>query len=78
MATLLMFATARVASGLSRAQFEAETLEDLLAMAQATYGEGFASVLLSSRIWVNGHDAIGSTVLTDSDEVAVIPPVAGG
>ena len=44
------------------------------------YGETFAAVLASSRVWVNGDEPPEglATELHDGDEIAVLPPVSGG
>jgi molybdopterin synthase sulfur carrier subunit len=42
------------------------------------YGRTFAEVLASSRVWCNGEPAERSDPVTDTDEVAVLPPVSGG
>lgn len=79
MPTLLMFAIAREASGLSHDTFEATTVGELLDLARSRYGQRFAQVLESSRVWVNGEEMSSpDLVLHPDDEVAVIPPVAGG
>ncbi len=80
---LLLFATAREAAGRSRDEFELaadESLGRLLADAVARYGEPFANVLSTARVWVNGDEpeADRTTALHDDDEVAVLPPVSGG
>jgi molybdopterin converting factor small subunit len=52
----------------------------VLAAARAAYGAEFAAVLDTARVWINGDEPADgeATVLTDGDEVAVIPPVSGG
>ncbi|MGH8976497.1 MAG: MoaD/ThiS family protein [Acidimicrobiia bacterium] len=80
---LLLFASAREAAGLREDTFEvasASTVDGLLAAAGARYGPQFATVLGSSRIWVNADEppSGGATALHDGDEVAVLPPVSGG
>ena len=84
---LLLFATAREAAGCGRDTFElapGSPLEQLLAAAVERYGEAFARVLDSARVWVNGDEpAAGASgarafELHDGDEVAVLPPVSGG
>ncbi len=78
MAVLRMFAAAREAAGTGHAEFAASTVGEVLAKAVATYGEGFALVLPTCRIWVNGDAAGPETAVDGSDEVAVLPPVSGG
>jgi molybdopterin synthase sulfur carrier subunit len=80
---LLLFAGAREAAGRSRDEFDIDPgtpLDRLLAQAVERYGDGFASVLASSRVWVNGDEpaADRATALSALDEVAVLPPVSGG
>ena len=80
---LLLFATAREAAGHSRDDFEltsGASLERLLADAVDRYGEPFAAVLATARVWVNGDEPVAgaATALNDDDEIAVLPPVSGG
>jgi molybdopterin converting factor small subunit len=53
-------------------------VHDVLDAAVAKYGQEFADVLRTCRIWVNGDTADPTTPVTASDEVAVLPPVSGG
>jgi molybdopterin converting factor small subunit len=78
MPVLRLFASAREAAGTGRDVIPGETLEQLLANAVARYGDGFAAVLTTCRVWVNGEEVDPVTVLRDDDEVAVLPPVSGG
>jgi molybdopterin converting factor small subunit len=80
---LLLFASAREAAGCSRDEFEITAgapLSRLLADAVDRYGDPFARVLGSSRVWVNGDEpeADRATTLCPDDEIAVLPPVSGG
>jgi molybdopterin converting factor small subunit len=80
---LLLFAGAREAAGCSRDEFEVDErqrLDVLLDRAIERYGDGFASVLRTSRVWVNGDEPADrlATLLGPDDEVAVLPPVSGG
>ena len=80
---LLLFAAAREAAGRAQDEFDLgadASLQQLLTDSVARYGDGFAQVLGTARVWVNG-DEPGSgpaTRLRDDDEVAVLPPVSGG
>lgn len=79
--TLLLFAGAREAAGTGRDTFPTSGLAELLDGARQRYGPGFAAVLASARIWVNGEppgDDPADLRLHDGDEVAVLPPVSGG
>ncbi|HWC12035.1 MAG TPA: MoaD/ThiS family protein, partial [Acidimicrobiales bacterium] len=78
MPVLRLFASAREAAGVARAELEAATVDELLAAASARYGERFTAVLARSRVWVNGEPATGDTPVTGHDVVAVLPPVSGG
>ena len=73
-----MFASARVASGLSRDDVPGVTVAEVLDAAQRRYGVAFVDVLAGCKIWVNGEPAEPSTSVTSSDEIAVLPPVSGG
>lgn len=78
MANLRLFASAREAAGTDRDVVEGATVGEVLDAARVRFGEGFAAVLASSRVWVNGEPAQPGDVVTDADEVAVLPPVSGG
>jgi sulfur-carrier protein len=78
MTTLRMFASAREAAGTGSAEFAGDTVGDVLAAAVATFGDGFARVLPSCKVWVNGESADPADRVGAGDEVAVLPPVSGG
>jgi molybdopterin converting factor small subunit len=58
--------------------FDGTTVREILDGAITRYGDEFAAVLSTCRVWVNGEAADDSTSVTVSDEVAVLPPVSGG
>ena len=78
MAVLRLFAAAREAAGKTADTIEGDTVGEVLAEATRRYGPGFAAVLASSRVWLNGEPAPHDSAVRESDEVAVIPPVSGG
>ena len=78
MATLRMFASAREAAGTGRAEFAGSTVGEILTAAEASFGEAFARVLPSCKIWLNGEAADAADPVSAGDEVAVLPPVSGG
>jgi molybdopterin converting factor small subunit len=51
---------------------------EVLDAARDRYGEPFSDVLAACRIWVNGEPAEPSDLVSEADEVAVLPPVSGG
>ena len=57
---------------------EGGTVEVVLANATARFGDTFAAVLATSKVWVNGEEVPRGTAVGDNDEVAVLPPVSGG
>lgn len=73
-----MFASARTAAGRARDDVPGDTVADVLDAARTRYGRGFADVLESCRVWVNGEPASPTTSVGAGDEVAVLPPVSGG
>ena len=78
MPVVRLFASAREAAGTGRDTVAGDTVEHVLANAVDRYGDGFAAVLATCRVWVNGEEVDPSTSLLESDEVAVLPPVSGG
>lgn len=78
MAQLRLFASAREAAGIAHDVVPGTTVDEVLSAAVSRFGSDFAKVLGSCRVWVNGEQVIGSTPVTDLDEVAVLPPVSGG
>lgn len=77
---LRLFAQAREAAGVPEVGLEAGTLGEVLGEARRRYGEDFARVLDTARVWVNGEEPVAgdASELRDGDEVAVLPPVSGG
>ena len=63
----------RRAGGLGR-----RTVGEVVAAACERYGNEFAALVQSCRVWVNGEPALETDAVTDSDEVAILPPVSGG
>ena len=78
MSTLRLFATIRVAAGTGKATIPGGTVAEVLENATTEYGSDFADLIPSCRIWVNGKSADANTAVSDTDEVALLPPVSGG
>ncbi len=77
-AVLRMFASAREAAGTGSEIVDAATVGDVLDRAVERYGLAFAAVLATCKIWLNGAETERSAPVSESDEVAVLPPVSGG
>ena len=78
MPTIRLFAAAREAAGTDRDTLDGSTVRAVLDAAVIRYGAAFAAVLGTCRVWVNGEPAEPGDAVTESDEVAVLPPVSGG
>ena len=78
MATLRLFASAREAAGRGSDIIVAATVGELLDEACGRYGNAFAAVLATCRVWCNGDETERDAPIGPSDEVAVLPPVSGG
>ena len=78
MPTLRLFAQAREAAQTSVDDVPGATVAEVLDAAEDRYGAGFADVLGTCRVWVNGEPADLATPVAAADEVAVLPPVSGG
>ncbi len=79
MVVVRLFASAREAAGTGRDEIGgAATVGEVLDAACRRYGERFAAVLASSRVWVNGTPAERADPVEPGDAVAVLPPVSGG
>ena len=77
MARLRFFASAREAAGTGRDVVDGVTVADVLSAAVARYGAGFAVVLPTCRIWVNGEPADDDRRGGDRRSRGP-PPVSGG
>ena len=77
-ALLRLFAAARQAAGTGRDAIDGATVREVLNAAAARYGDAFAEVLPTCRIWLNGDTADLDSQVGADDEVAVLPPVSGG
>jgi molybdopterin converting factor small subunit len=76
--TIRLFASAREAAGTGRDVVAGATVAEVLGEARRRYGDPFAAVLPSCRVWVNGEPATEGDAVAEGDEVAVLPPVSGG
>ena len=66
-ATLRLFASAREAAGTSRDTVPGSTVAEVLHAATQRYGHGFAALLETCKVWVNGDEA---TPDHDADQAA--------
>ena len=78
MAIVRLFASAREAAGTGRTEFAGDTVGDVLDAACQQFGPSFAAVLDVSNVWLNGDTTSRAAEVSDSDEIAVLPPVSGG
>ena len=77
-ATLRLFASAREAAGTAQDTIAGATVDEVLRGAVQRYGAGFAAVLETCKVWVNGDEVPADHPVTATDEIAILPPVSGG
>ena len=75
---LRLFAGAREAAGVSQDTVPGATVGEVIDAARARYGDPFTQVVEHCQIWRNGEPCEPTDAVTDTDEVAVLPPVSGG
>ena len=78
MATLRLFASIREIAGTNSLEVDANNVADAIAEACVQFGDDFAALVPSCRIWVNGNPAEPTDSVTAQDEIALLPPVSGG
>jgi molybdopterin synthase sulfur carrier subunit len=78
MARLRLFASAREAAGTAVDDMAGSTVAEVLDAAVQRYGDDFAALLPTCKVWVNGDESDPQQAVTADDEVAVLPPVSGG
>jgi len=77
-ARLRLFASARQAAGTASEEIPGGTVDEVLQAAANKFGADFVAVMASCRVWLNGEEALGTAIVGDADEVALLPPVSGG
>lgn len=78
MARVRLFANLRELAGTSKVEVPGGTVDAVVAGLVDRFGTEFQRSLESARIWKNGDEASGSDLVSDGDELALIPPVSGG
>jgi len=74
----LLFAQAREIAGRPSTTAVGETVQDVLSDLNNRFGQSFAEIVAVSRVWVNEEPATPGQVVSEGDEVAILPPVSGG
>jgi molybdopterin converting factor small subunit len=78
-ATVRYFAAARAAAGRHEEQFDVGTLDELVSLLGARYGERLSLVLKACSYLVDGVACRdGTTALAVQSTVDILPPFAGG
>lgn len=78
MAEVLLLGPARQAAGAKRCDVDADTVAAVCDELVERFGAGFAAVLDTCRIWVDGRPAASADVVHADAEVSILPPVSGG
>jgi molybdopterin converting factor small subunit len=75
---VLFFGPARDLTKERRVTLDGSNVSEVLKAAVDRYGSALADLLSVSQVWVNGEAADSTDSVSDTDEIAVIPPVSGG
>lgn len=78
MTRIRLFGPAAEAAGRRTDTVVASDVLGVIDELRGRYGAGFASVLDTCAVWVDGAPAEPSTPLRGDEEVALLPPVSGG
>jgi len=78
MAQLRLFAGLREIAGTARVDVPASTVGDVIETASVKFGSDFRRGVESSRVWLNGEEAVLTDSVSETDEVVLLPPVSGG
>ena len=70
MAVLRLFASVRVAAGTGKVDVPGDTVGDVLAAADEKFGQGFAGMATTCRVWLNGESARATDVVGGSPDPA--------
>jgi molybdopterin synthase sulfur carrier subunit len=73
-----LFAALRELAGASEVEAEADTVAEVIEVLSARYGERFSRIVEVGSAVVDGERVDRETVMTDGQEVALLPPVSGG
>ena len=78
MPVVLLFAQAREAAGSGSVRVDGSTVQEVVDRLGERFGPAMVEVISASRIWANGEPAESAQLVSEDDEVAVLPPVSGG
>jgi sulfur-carrier protein len=73
-----LFAALRELAGASEVEAEADTVAEVIEVLSARYVERFSRIVEVGTAVVDGERVDRETVMTDGQEVALLPPVSGG
>ncbi len=78
MVVVKFFAGAREAAGVSSTEVEAGSVKEALDLVISLYGNELKAIIGISKVWLNGEQANLAAMVSDGDEIAILPPVSGG
>lgn len=78
MATVRLFARLRELAGGTRFDIAGATVGEVIDAAGSRFGPEFKASVETARVWRNGEEAALDDPVSESDEVALLPPVSGG